>query len=547
MKKKQSADDDSESQKKTNVRSPEVCVDYLSYKFDEMDLAASWRMMTKQKKDVVNGIRLENASWRTWAKQRNNLQTISPETLNWLKDSDVTWLYGPLHTVIKNDEEDRYGHKTASAHDTLGLIQATPQRRRSTIAGTSAKVTPDSHVAMPSKNTKSASARPSPSQPAPVTEKRPLKSALKRVTMSDLLRRSASEFSMGDLEQKRSASPVSLSEVNRQVGFVSPAVLATHRQPRLRFNQMVEQYMVVSDDDGDDHSMSSLHTRGPPAFPPQSASADSDSDDLVLQDAPPHPDAPSTQPSTATSSQPSSTNHQDSLNTATEDNDDEPITFYPHQPPRSIKRLEPTVLKSSSYSDQSQMSPMSPSRAACWDDDARSVHLPDYDENQYTVNHATSEPQPIEWEGQQSIVYHAPSEETESEGLDIVDTDWEMDPLEGLAHGQASYNDINHLENTADTSAPSSTPSDPPLSVAQPTAIRQPVQAHVHQEQPMAFSPPSRVAVGKARPISESSPIDAASSTAQPETASTPSQQGQQNHPSILQHITHWASNYLWK
>jgi hypothetical protein len=48
-----------------------------------MDLAASWRVMTKQKKSVVNGIRLENASWRTWAKQKGNLKTVSPQTLNW--------------------------------------------------------------------------------------------------------------------------------------------------------------------------------------------------------------------------------------------------------------------------------------------------------------------------------------------------------------------------------------------------------------------------------------------------------------------------------
>lgn len=60
-----------------------MCVDYLSYRFDEMDLAASWRVMTKQKKQVVNGIRLENASWRTWAKHKYNLKTVSPETLNW--------------------------------------------------------------------------------------------------------------------------------------------------------------------------------------------------------------------------------------------------------------------------------------------------------------------------------------------------------------------------------------------------------------------------------------------------------------------------------
>ena len=39
--------------------------------------------MTKQKNEIANGVRLENASWRTWWKQRNKLKTISPETLNW--------------------------------------------------------------------------------------------------------------------------------------------------------------------------------------------------------------------------------------------------------------------------------------------------------------------------------------------------------------------------------------------------------------------------------------------------------------------------------
>ncbi|KZV68013.1 hypothetical protein PENSPDRAFT_31255 [Peniophora sp. CONT] len=75
-------------------------VDYLSHEWNEEDVARSWRNMTRQKNDIANGPRLENASWRTWWKQRNKLKTISPETLNWLKDSDVTWLYGPLHTAI---------------------------------------------------------------------------------------------------------------------------------------------------------------------------------------------------------------------------------------------------------------------------------------------------------------------------------------------------------------------------------------------------------------------------------------------------------------
>lgn len=76
---------------------PDRHVDYLSHEWAENDIWSSWRHVTKQKAFLQSGARLENASWRTWAKARNNLKTISPETLNWLKDCDVTWLYGPLH------------------------------------------------------------------------------------------------------------------------------------------------------------------------------------------------------------------------------------------------------------------------------------------------------------------------------------------------------------------------------------------------------------------------------------------------------------------
>ncbi|PWZ03529.1 hypothetical protein BCV70DRAFT_224924 [Testicularia cyperi] len=83
-------------------RMPTVCVDYLSHEWTDEDVWSSWKAMTKQKNQIANGVRLENASWRTWAKQRGKLKTISPETLNWLKDSDVTWLYGPLHEHVES-------------------------------------------------------------------------------------------------------------------------------------------------------------------------------------------------------------------------------------------------------------------------------------------------------------------------------------------------------------------------------------------------------------------------------------------------------------
>jgi len=58
-------------------------VDYLSHQWREEDVWSSWKNMTRQKNAIANGSRLENASWRTWWKQRNKLKTISPETLNW--------------------------------------------------------------------------------------------------------------------------------------------------------------------------------------------------------------------------------------------------------------------------------------------------------------------------------------------------------------------------------------------------------------------------------------------------------------------------------
>lgn len=69
---------------------PSRHVDYLSHEWREEDIWASWRYVTARKGSYSNGVRLENASWRTWAKAKNNLGTISPETLNW---------YVPIHTM----------------------------------------------------------------------------------------------------------------------------------------------------------------------------------------------------------------------------------------------------------------------------------------------------------------------------------------------------------------------------------------------------------------------------------------------------------------
>ncbi|KAE8232690.1 hypothetical protein CF326_g2269 [Tilletia indica] len=107
-----------------NTVLPSICVDYLSHHWDKDEqIWASWKAMTKSKNEITNGVRLENASWRTWAKQRGKLKTISPETLNWLKDSDVTWLYGPLHEKANPVPPP----KQATFADRLGLENIPPK------------------------------------------------------------------------------------------------------------------------------------------------------------------------------------------------------------------------------------------------------------------------------------------------------------------------------------------------------------------------------------------------------------------------------------
>lgn len=58
-------------------------VDYLSHTWAEEDIWSSWRYVVSRRSEYSNSARLENASWRTWMKSKNNLKTVSPETLNW--------------------------------------------------------------------------------------------------------------------------------------------------------------------------------------------------------------------------------------------------------------------------------------------------------------------------------------------------------------------------------------------------------------------------------------------------------------------------------
>ncbi|CAH2355480.1 resistance to glucose repression protein 1 [[Candida] railenensis] len=113
---------------------PSQHVDYLSHQWDVSDISKSWRYIIQKRRDVADSARLENASWRTWAQRRSNLKTISPEAVNWSKESDVTWLYGP---ILKDDEhhshdDDLDSHKrvTTATSAVAGDISLPSSKKR---------------------------------------------------------------------------------------------------------------------------------------------------------------------------------------------------------------------------------------------------------------------------------------------------------------------------------------------------------------------------------------------------------------------------------
>ncbi|KAJ4854854.1 uncharacterized protein T069G_10412 [Trichoderma breve] len=93
---------------------PSRHVDYLSHDWKEEDIRSSWRYIATRRADFPNSARLENASWRAWLKVKNNLRTVSAETINWFKDSDVTWLYGPLQSETKPIHDTRAERSSVS-------------------------------------------------------------------------------------------------------------------------------------------------------------------------------------------------------------------------------------------------------------------------------------------------------------------------------------------------------------------------------------------------------------------------------------------------
>ncbi|KAH7022562.1 hypothetical protein EDB80DRAFT_12000 [Ilyonectria destructans] len=233
---------------------PSRQVDYLSHEWREEDIWSSWRYIVTRRGEFANSARLENASWRTWMKAKNNLKTISPESLNWLKDCDVTWLYGPLQSGNRpiHDTQTEPSSLSLSKADSLINLHKKPILKKRSMS-----------EVMLQRSLSTASLLKQATAAVQAQETRGI--------LRPRMGRAATDYFAYPFSSRRmSGESSSLAPSTESSGITSPSTERKH----IHFNEQVEQCIAVDvkgDDDEDDVAVES-----------DPFGDDSDSDDGVM-------------------------------------------------------------------------------------------------------------------------------------------------------------------------------------------------------------------------------------------------------------------------
>jgi len=167
--------------------------DYLYHDWQLNELTQTYQYLKyfqqKSRKEVDH--RLNYALWRNWSRNLFDLKTISPEFIQWNKDCDITWLYGPYFFNLQSTPSPNVYQHCYSTQDDLHST-------------------------------------------------RRLKSALKRKSL-------ASQFYHSALDSF-STSTIWLDKKDQSTSKLSETTLIDDEDKKIRFNIQVEQCVAVEDD-----------------------------------------------------------------------------------------------------------------------------------------------------------------------------------------------------------------------------------------------------------------------------------------------------------
>lgn len=124
-------------------------IDYTSKRnIPVLQLHACWKensgLRAAKALSEVDPRRLENISWRKWNKQLWHLAELPPSAINWNKDQDITWLYGPKYLAITYQRDDERPllvmPEDALASDAEGVPELEADDNSSVISESSARL-----------------------------------------------------------------------------------------------------------------------------------------------------------------------------------------------------------------------------------------------------------------------------------------------------------------------------------------------------------------------------------------------------------------------
>ncbi|KAK7583248.1 hypothetical protein V3481_012540 [Fusarium oxysporum f. sp. vasinfectum] len=210
-------------------------VDYLSHDWKEEEILSSWKYITTRRGEDPNSARLKNAYWRIWTKYKNNLKTMPPEALNWPKDSDASWLYGPVQQGASKIYCMQTGPPSASLLQPNSLVNT----NRKTIL--KKRSVSDTILQRP------LSTSSLPQQAAPVVQVRQKDSRrLRELSFDSLATMDHNIFPFPSMPMSRDTS--SMLPLSAHTGISSSGVERKH----IHFNYKVEQFIAVEVKDNDD-------------------------------------------------------------------------------------------------------------------------------------------------------------------------------------------------------------------------------------------------------------------------------------------------------
>ncbi|KAH9207779.1 hypothetical protein DL95DRAFT_482309 [Leptodontidium sp. 2 PMI_412] len=226
------------AQDDTMVRDqPSRHVDYLCHDWKVEDIWSSRKHIVSERKAYCNSARLENALWRTWTKSQYRLKTVLPETMDWLKDCDVTWLYGPLQS-----SSDKLS-MTPTSLAGVGISKLNSSSNKKSILKKRSVLDTMLQLSL------SSSSLPNPAATAVQTQR----------TNTILPPRKSDTSSMGRAASSYVTFPFSLRPLRRDDGNEFPSVTSSGEQSlvmderkHIHFNDKVEQWIAVDIVDGDD-------------------------------------------------------------------------------------------------------------------------------------------------------------------------------------------------------------------------------------------------------------------------------------------------------